>query len=533
MPRLIFVRKFMEINYLRLAPLCMLLCLSLQACKKHPVPVEQPATATARSTESLPATPEKQAGPAAAPELAKAPEATFDFNTVSEAKGPVPPFPYVDLPPKISAGDAEVTTSPMDGVDVMLGTHLHRVEGRVTMRTFDNGHAGMSELELRRNYQNALLAFGAVKVNAEQGHVQYDSDPLMAKLRPLRSEMSYDVYLARKGATRDWVVVMTGKNATRLLSIEEVPFVQTVHYEGAPGKVMVVTATGAPPAAPQPLAIDTVPVTTAPLPPFPYLAFPDQAPAATRESDSANFDAVSFIVGKQLRTVEGKVSVRSFDNSRADLSAMAVQRNYEAAVKGLGAVRANTVMPDDPALMAASGDGMTQKLRLPRSLDVYNSYLLRTPDTNVWIALIFSHDRTRFVVVEEKAMQQSVTLVTADTMRTELAAKGHMPLYINFDTDKATIRPDGKPAVAEIATLLKNDPKLELSIEGHTDNSGDASHNLDLSRQRAESVVRQLVASGVDAARLQSAGQGAAKPIADNKDEDGRAKNRRVELVRL
>ena len=80
---------------------------------------------------------------------------------------------------------------------------------------------------------------------------------------------------------------------------------------------------------------------------------------------------------------------------------------------------------------------------------------------------------------------------------------------------------------------MKNDPTLKLLIEGHTDNSGDDAHNLALSRQRADAVVRALAGSGIDGARLQAAGRGAAKPLADNKDEAGRAKNRRVELVKL
>ncbi len=294
------------------------------------------------------------------------------------------------------------------------------------------------------------------------------------------------------------------------------------------------TAIGVPPAAPQPLDISATPVNTTPLPPFPYLAFPEALRETERGSKRVNFDAVSFIVGDQLRTVEGKVEVRSFENTDAKMSAMAVRRNYEAAVKGLGAVKVNTITPENKALIAANGDdvAMNRKLRFPANMS-YDSYLLRTSDKNVWMALMLDEHSTRFVVVEEKAMQQSVTLVTADTMRTELAAKGHISLYINFDTDKATIRADGKPAVDEIATLLKNDAKLRLAIEGHTDNSGDAKHNVDLSRQRADAVVRQLVASGIDAARLQAAGKGATAPLADNKDEAGRAKNRRVELVKL
>ncbi|WP_332848629.1 OmpA family protein [Massilia sp. S19_KUP03_FR1] len=477
--------------------------------------------------------------PAAAAEpqaaAAAATPAPFDFNTVPEAKGVIPPFPYVDTPPKINENWLKITILPMDEVDVILGKQVHRLEGRVAMRTFAHSHAEMSELEVRRNYQNALQSFGAVKVNVDQTGVHYYGDKRMDKLSPLAYDMSYDVYLARKGSARHWIVVMTSSSDTRLISIEETPFVQTIGYEGTPGTALAVSATGVPPAAPQPLDIGAMPVTTAPLPPFPYLPYPKQVMEGLRHSERANFDAVSFIVGKQLRTVEGKVEVRTFDNRDATMSAMAIRRNYEAAVKGLGAAKLNTVAPEDEALIAANGGAvaLNAKLRFPSLNMAYDSYLLRTADKNIWIALMLADSSTRLVVVEEKAMQQSVTLVTADTMRTALAAKGHIPLYINFDTDKATLRADGKPAVDEIATLLKNDVKLKLSIEGHTDNSGIAAHNVDLSRQRANAVVQQLVASGIDAARLQAAGKGAATPLADNTSEAGRAQNRRVELVKL
>jgi OOP family OmpA-OmpF porin len=519
----------MNRNLLRLAPVVVVLSLSLQACKKHAAPPTQPAAASAEPAQVA------QAPVAASQPSAAAPETPFDFNTIAEAKGPIPPFPYVDLPPKVPEGFRFITAFPMDEVEVMLGSHRHRLEGRVTMRTFSHDHAEMSALEVRRNYQNALQAFGAVKVNVDQPGVHYYGDPLMEKLRPLAYDMSYDVYLARKGSARNWIVIMTSSSDTRVLSIEELPFVQTIHYEGAPGKALPVTATGTPPAASQPLDISALPVTTAALPPFPYLSFPDGVVEGLRKSEHANFDAVSFIVGKQLRTVEGKVDVRSFENSNAAMSAMAVRRNYEAAMTGLGAVKVSAIAPDDKALLAANGDAVAinDKLRFSTSYTSYDSYLLRTPDKNIWMALMFSDSSTRFVVVEEKAMQQSVKLVTADTMRTELAAKGHIPLYINFDTDKATLRADGKPAVDEITTLLKSDATLKLSIEGHTDNSGDGKHNLDLSRQRADAVVQQLVASGIDAARLKSAGRGATTPLADNKDEAGRARNRRVELVKI
>jgi OOP family OmpA-OmpF porin len=530
----------MTTKLLRLAPAVILVSLSLQACKKPAAPPTQPAPTTAASAAPAPvaqavaaAAPQSEADVIAALEQEAASPTTFDFNAIPEAKTAIPPFPYVAFPPKLGEAFQSSTTLPMDALFVVLGDKLHRLEGRLAVRGFSHSDAQMSELEVRRNYENALKAFGAVKVNAKVP--DYPIPFRMHQLRQPNFSMSYDVYLARKGSARHWIVVMTDSDSTRLLSLEELPFAQTIGYEGAASNVPAVTTTGVPPAAPQPFDINAVPVRTAPLPPFPYLAYPAELNKSHYFGEHANFDAVSFIVGKQLHSVEGKVEQRGFYNKDANMSRMAAQRNYEAALTGLGAVKVSTVAATDQALIAANGkeDDMRKKLRIPDQSMSHDTYVLRTPDKNIWVALMFSDERSGFVVVEEKVMQQSVTLVTANTMRTELAAKGHIPLYINFDTDKATIRADGKPAVDEITTLLKNDATLKLSIEGHTDNSGDAKHNLDLSRQRADAVVQQLVASGIDASRLKSAGRGAATPLADNKDDAGRAKNRRVELVKL
>lgn len=499
--------------------------LALAACKKR-----EPATLPAASPP-VQAAPAVAATPAPAPAAAPV-EAPFDFNTVAEVTGTIPPFPYVDYPPKVGEAFQNTVALPMDEVDVILGTQPHRLEGKVTMRSFSHRDAQMSELEVRRNYQNALKAFGAVKVNVDQPGAHYFGDPRMAKLRPLSYDMSYDVYLARKGTARNWIVVMTNDSQTRLLSIEETPFAPTIGYEGAAEPVPL---TGAPPRAAQPLDIAALPVNTAPLPPFPYLAYPAKVTEAFRSTRASNFDTVGFIVGNQVRTVEGKVETRTFEDRFVGMSQMAARRNYEAALTGMGAVQVNTTAPEDPALVAANGDGvkLRAKLRVDDIGVPYASYLVRRPDKNIWIAMTAGPDRTHIVVVDEQAMQQSVALVTADTMRTELAAKGHIALYINFDTDRSTIRGDGKPAVDEITALLKKDPSLKLSIEGHTDNTGDEKHNLALSRQRADAVVHALVGSGIDTGRLQAAGRGAAAPIADNQDEVGRAKNRRVELVKI
>ena len=126
----------------------------------------------------------------------------------------------------------------------------------------------------------------------------------------------------------------------------------------------------------------------------------------------------------------------------------------------------------------------------------------------------------------------SAQVVSANELLQELNENGFVTLYINFDTSKADLKQDGVAAVKEIATLLKTNPTLKLSVEGHTDNVGDAASNKKLSEARAKSVTAAIVASGIEAARLSAAGFGQDKPVADNRTEEGRAKNRRVELVK-
>jgi outer membrane protein OmpA-like peptidoglycan-associated protein len=103
---------------------------------------------------------------------------------------------------------------------------------------------------------------------------------------------------------------------------------------------------------------------------------------------------------------------------------------------------------------------------------------------------------------------------------------------ILFDTGRATIKPESEAPLGTVIELLKGDPALKLEIQGHTDNVGGKDTNQKLSRDRAESVKAYLVKGGVVAARLTTAGFGDTQPVADNGSEDGRARNRRVVLVK-
>lgn len=132
-------------------------------------------------------------------------------------------------------------------------------------------------------------------------------------------------------------------------------------------------------------------------------------------------------------------------------------------------------------------------------------------------------------VVEKELMRQDVT---ASDMLEAINKDGFIALDIHFDTGKATIKPESQPVVDQIVALLKENGSLKLGIEGHTDNVGDAKSNKTLSENRAKSVMSAIVGAGVSAARLAAAGFGAERPVADNRTEEGKAKNRRVELVK-
>ncbi len=104
---------------------------------------------------------------------------------------------------------------------------------------------------------------------------------------------------------------------------------------------------------------------------------------------------------------------------------------------------------------------------------------------------------------------------------------------INFDVDKATIKPESMGTLNMIVQVMKDNPEIKFEIDGHTDNTGTAQHNKDLSQQRADAAKAQLVSMGIDASRLTTKGFGDTKPISDNNTFEGKANNRRIEFVKM
>ena len=135
-------------------------------------------------------------------------------------------------------------------------------------------------------------------------------------------------------------------------------------------------------------------------------------------------------------------------------------------------------------------------------------------------------------ILEVAELNYDVEIVDSDTILYQLDKEGFITLYINFDTGLATLKPDAAEVIGEIVKALKSKPQLKVKLEGHTDNVGNAAANKKLSDDRAKAVMTAIIAKGIDKARLSAEGFGLEKPIADNNTEGGRAKNRRVELVK-
>jgi outer membrane protein OmpA-like peptidoglycan-associated protein len=233
------------------------------------------------------------------------------------------------------------------------------------------------------------------------------------------------------------------------------------------------------------------------------------------------FDAHEFLVqtpkavGKQH--AEGHQTYWRYDITSAAAatppSKLQIARNYQNAVERLGGKK-----------MYDAGPGN----------DYDSTFLISKNGTDTWIELNPIGTMYTLLIVEVQKMQQDV-VANADALKGGLADSGHVEVPgIFFDTAKSDIKPESGPAIDEIAKLLTNNPALKVGIVGHTDMVGDATANLKLSQARAQSVITDLVSKhGIAAARLVAFGAGPWAPVASNKTDDGRARNRRVELVEI
>ncbi len=200
---------------------------------------------------------------------------------------------------------------------------------------------------------------------------------------------------------------------------------------------------------------------------------------------------------------EGKKSYIYYE-SQEDVPALKIIRNFSNAIKKIG------------------GTGYESS---PNR--VYMHY--KKGNYEIWAEVYAGGYHYTLTTVEIGEVEQEIN---AASLYEQLNTTGKAVLYINFETGKSAILPESKKIIDEIVTMMTKNPELKISVEGHTDNVGTEESNQELSEKRAKSVADAIIAGKIDKDRLQSKGFGETKPIADNNTEGGRAKNRRVELIK-
>ena len=281
--------------------------------------------------------------------------------------------------------------------------------------------------------------------------------------------------------------------------------------------------------------VNRVPVVNPELGEFPYVGLIDgYSPGKSKHGKNVPFDRYEFFDGTKLIPVEGRLVTVGAEGAGA--APHEIFKTYETLVTRLGGVK-----------VYEGVDPRHTKPRLPEygdrrhrhgfTADRAGVYVLRTPESEIWVEAYASPDGASregyfLTVVEKQSLVVRASMLPAEEMKRELDAEGHVALYINFDFNKAEIRPESRPLIDEVVKLLRGNPGLSLTVEGHTDNVGAPDYNRRLSESRATAVVAALTARGVDARRLKPEGLGQERPIADNGTDEGRARNRRVELVK-
>lgn len=263
--------------------------------------------------------------------------------------------------------------------------------------------------------------------------------------------------------------------------------------------------------------------------------------------DVKRFDVVKFPLSiknskvKEVKEAEGKV-YRIYYKMPGDTSPVAILRTYEKHLqeKGLRTVfkcspcgRFDAILFSE--IMDKAGETKWHSLS-PKELSfilMEGNYGDKNLTVGIYTYSLYSLTHTRVRVVEKQPLSLKLEVLKAEDIKAKIAEKGSVSIYgIYFDHDSYTIKPESEETFREIARFLKENPEVKLYVVGHTDNTGSYDYNLELSKKRAEAVVEKLVREyGISANRLRAVGVGPVSPVAPNATEEGRAKNRRVELV--
>lgn len=273
---------------------------------------------------------------------------------------------------------------------------------------------------------------------------------------------------------------------------------------------------------------------------FPYISPPEGFEIQNQKKDRPyskfwDFNKLIVYTGVHYYNAEGKRAEISINEKEGAFNEYKLRKSIENYLLSIGATEISDykmtkkeltfLKKDDDKLVYnhITGNPWNNKLK---------TYALNHEKGKIFFQLWSNTAQGEIGILELKGFKQTIKAPTASEIKNAIEKDGKAILYINFDIDKATLKPDGEKVITEIYKALQELPDLKISIEGHTDNTGQASYNKVLSEKRANTVKYSLAAKGIEIERLESKGFGAEVPLESNETEVGRSKNRRVELVR-
>lgn len=236
------------------------------------------------------------------------------------------------------------------------------------------------------------------------------------------------------------------------------------------------------------------------------------------EGEDQEFGDYRFFDGKTCKAVEGRKFFRAYTLKEGGklASDLQITRNYANAVKSVG----GTVIVEGKIPVGDCSENADERVLIGT---------VKKPESELWLEVTpFNGGNDYYLVlIARELMKQAVT---SNDMIEALNRDGYFTLHINFDPGKSILKAEYNPVIEQIAEMLKQNPELEIIVEGHTDGRGDRKTNLPLSEDRAKAVMTAIIGRGVDAKRLSAVGYGPDRPIGPIDTEEGRAMNRRVEI---
>lgn len=282
--------------------------------------------------------------------------------------------------------------------------------------------------------------------------------------------------------------------------------------------------------------INTIPISSSDIGDFPFFTLPKGFKNQNRPFQKS-FDVCYFPINGVMTPFEGqlyKTNVTTDGNE--EYSQMYYIKSVSDYLGSIGAVKVfdGTITAEEYKRYSSKDPNKGDEGDMGYEGEQIKFYVLRTKDRgNIYIQFSSNNASGKLNILQEEALQQTIQKITSEKIEKDLMDNGRSILHINFDTDKATLKQDGREIVQEIVKALQNKADLKIAINGYTDNSGSKAHNLLLSKERAKTIQNEIVKAGIAKDRLTAEGFGQDHPISDNTNEDGKAKNRRVELLKL